>query len=78
MKQKIPKELEPVLAKIAYVNELGTSTWFEVVYFCEEWCSYSDSDTFEDGEQVVEWIYCNDCFNNFFNKFSHFFKTLFS
>jgi hypothetical protein len=59
---KTPKELEPVLAEIEHVNDLGKSTWFEVVYFCEEWCSYSGSDTFDDGEKVIRWKYCNECF----------------
>lgn len=57
-----PKEFEPILAKIKHLTSLGTSTWYEVVYFCEKWKSYSESKTFEDGEQVIQWIYCKDLF----------------
>lgn len=78
MKDKIHNELEPVLAKISHINDLGTSTWFEVVYFSEEWCSYGGSDTFEDGEQVIEWVYCHKCFNNIPNRLREFLKSLFS
>lgn len=28
-----PIELEPVLAKIEHINDLGKSNWYEVVYF---------------------------------------------
>jgi hypothetical protein len=56
-----PNELEPVLAEISHINDLGTSTWYEVVYYFQEWRSYSGSKTFEDGEQVVKWKYCKDC-----------------
>jgi hypothetical protein len=56
-----PNELEPVLAEISHVNDLGVSTWYEVVYYFDKWCSYSGSKTFEDGEQVVKWKYCKDC-----------------
>lgn len=56
-----PNELEPVLAEIEHVNDLGKSKWYEVVYFYEKWQSYSGSETFEDGEQVVKWKYCKDC-----------------
>ena len=56
-----PNELESVLAEISHVNDLGISTWYEVVYYSDKWCSYSGSKTFEDGEQVVKWKYCKDC-----------------
>lgn len=56
-----PNELEPVLALINHVGELGFSQWYEVVYYYEKWCSYSGSKTFEDGEQVVKWKYVKDC-----------------
>lgn len=56
-----PIMLEPVLAKISHVNDLGTSTWYEIVYFFKVWCSYSGSKTFKDGEKVVKWKYCKDC-----------------
>lgn len=58
-----PNELEPVLAEIQHRNDLGLSKWYEVVYFDgESWCSYSGSKTFKDGEKVIKWKYCNDCF----------------
>lgn len=59
--EQSPNELEPVLAKIEHINDLGKSTWYEVVYYDEKWCSYSDSKTFEDGEKVVNWKYCKNC-----------------
>ena len=31
-----PLELEPVLAKIEHINELGKSTWYEVVYYSDK------------------------------------------
>lgn len=51
----------PILAKIEHINDLGKSTWYEVVYYDDDWYSYAGSKTFEDGEQVVEWKYCKDC-----------------
>jgi len=57
-----PNKLEPIFAEISHVNDLGTSTWFEVIYFFEEWCSYSGSNTFNDGDTVIRWKYCKDCF----------------
>jgi hypothetical protein len=56
-----PIELEPVLARIEQLNSLGTSVWWEVVYYDKLWCSYSGSKTFEDGERVIKWKYCKDC-----------------
>jgi len=56
-----PNELEPVLAKIEHINDLGLSKWYEVVYFDGNWRSYAGSDTFNDGEKVVNWKYCKDC-----------------
>jgi hypothetical protein len=56
-----PDELEPVLAKIEHINDLGKSKWYEVVCFYGSWLSYSGSKTFEDGERVVKWQYCKDC-----------------
>jgi len=62
MKQ-VPNELEPVLAKISHQNDLGKPQWYEVVYYVDsKWCSYSGSKTFDDGERVVEWVYCSDIF----------------
>ena len=40
--------LEPILAEIEYINESGTSKWFEVVYYDNGWQSYAGSKTFED------------------------------
>jgi formate dehydrogenase maturation protein FdhE len=55
---QLPDNLEPVLAKIEHVNDLGKSSWYEVVYNDENWRSYKGSNTFEDGEKVVKWKYC--------------------
>ena len=51
----------PILAKIEHINDLGKSTWYEVVYYDDKWYSYAGSKTFQDGEQVVDWKYCKDC-----------------
>ena len=57
----LPTDLEPVLAKITTVGELGKSEWYEVVYHNgTEWCCYAGSDTFKDGEHVKSWVYCKD------------------
>jgi hypothetical protein len=61
--KSILKELEPVLAKISHQSDLGNTQWYEVVYYeNNKWCSYSGSKTFNDGERVVEWVYCSDIF----------------
>jgi len=61
--EEIPNELEPVLAKISHQNDLGNPNWYEVVYYVDgKWCSYSGSKTFDDGEKVVEWVYCSEIF----------------
>ena len=52
--------MNPVLALINHVGELGLSEWYEVVYHFDKWHSYSGSKTFEDGEQVIRWKYCKD------------------
>jgi len=57
----IPIDLEPVLAQIEHINDLGKSTWYEVVYYYERWRAYAGSKTFEDGEKVVKWKYTKDC-----------------
>jgi len=57
-----PSKLEPVLAKIEHINSLGKSTWYEVVYFNGRWQCYAGSNTFKDGEKVIKWKYCKDCF----------------
>lgn len=51
----------PILAKIEHINDLGKSSWYEVVYYDDKWYSYAGSKTFEDGEQVVKWKYVKDC-----------------
>ena len=54
---KIPNE-NPVLAKVEGQTDLGLTSWFEVVWHNErKWCSFCGSDTFDNGEQVVDWIY---------------------
>lgn len=58
-KEQTPIELKSVLAKISHVNDLGKSEWYEVIYYSEGWQSYSGSDTFEDGEKVLSWEYCD-------------------
>lgn len=56
-----PMPLTPVLAKITLIGELGNSEWYEVVFHDGiEWCSYAGSDTFDDGEKVLNWKYCTD------------------
>jgi len=56
---QLPDELQPVLAKIKYTNSLGTSNYWEVVYYNNKnWHSFQGSKTFEDGEKVVKWEYC--------------------
>lgn len=56
-----PEELRPVLALITHFGDFGRSEWYEVVYFHKKWCSYSDSKTFDDGEQVIKWKYVDEC-----------------
>jgi len=56
-----PIQLEPVLAEIEHINDLGKSKWYEVVYFDENWQSYAGSKTFRDGEKVIRWKYVKDC-----------------
>ena len=62
--RKTPKEFHPVLAKIEQINCLGKSEWYEVVYFNGEWNAFSGSKTFQDGEKVINWKYCEDVFND--------------
>lgn len=59
-----PKDLTPVIAEIQHLNDLGISKWYEVVYHCPErgWSSYAGSNTFKDGEKVLQWKYCTDVF----------------
>ena len=62
--EKTPEKLHPVLAKIEQINDLGRAKWYEVVYYNDGWYSYAGSKTFQDGEQVIDWKYCEDIFNN--------------
>jgi hypothetical protein len=58
---EVPTELDSVLAKIRHQGDLGISQWYEVVYYLDdEWCSYSGSKTFQDGERVIAWKYCKE------------------
>jgi len=58
-----PNDLTPVIAQIKHLNDLGTSKWYEVVYYSnDEWHAYAGSNTFKDGEKVVKWKYCDDVF----------------
>lgn len=60
--QVLPSPLSPVLARVQHLNSLSTSSWWEVVYFDDEtrsWCAFAGSKTFEDGEVVKGWIYCD-------------------
>jgi len=56
-----PIELVSVLAEIEHINNLGKSTWYEVVYFDGNWRCYAGSKTFKDGERVIKWKYAKDC-----------------
>lgn len=61
----IPKPFTPVLASMHHVSDLGFHHWYEVIYHDEEqWCSYAGSDTFNDGETVIDWLYAKECFND--------------
>lgn len=59
---EVPNKSESILAKISHQNDLGLSQWYEVVYYDNKWCSFNGSKTFEDGEIVTEWKYCNEIF----------------
>lgn len=60
--RNLPRESEPVLAKIKQLNSLSNSHWYEVVYFDgKKWCSYVGSNTFNNGESVIVWKYVTDC-----------------
>ena len=53
---------KPILAYITHANSLGTSHWYEVVYYNEDgWQCYFGSNTFKDGEIIINWIYCHEC-----------------
>jgi len=57
----LPKDLRDVLARIESQNDLGKTSWYEVVYHNgEEWCSCAESNTFSTlGDNVVDWVYCD-------------------
>lgn len=57
---KYPDSSKPVLAHVKNVIDLGTFTWYEVVYYDNGWCSYDESTTFDDGEVVLKWAYISD------------------
>ena len=59
-----PNQLVPVLALITHQGDLGRNEWYEVVYFFDKWVSYSESKTFENGEQVIKWKYVKDCLSS--------------
>ena len=65
---KVPNTLEPIIAKITMIGELGKSTWYEVIYydiFKNNWCSFAGSDTFNHyGYKILNWKYCKEIFNN--------------
>jgi hypothetical protein len=57
-----PIALRDVLARIESQNDLGKTSWYEVVYHNgEEWCSCAESNTFSNyGDTVVDWVYCDE------------------
>lgn len=64
MAENTPNELKPVLAEIEHLNSLGKSKWYEVVFFDRIWRPYAGSNSFEDGEKVIKWKYCEEVFND--------------
>jgi hypothetical protein len=61
--KETPTELEPVLAKITSQTDLGSQSWYEVVYWADgAWSSYDGSRTFRDGEKVLDWVACDSIF----------------
>jgi len=58
-KDEIPDKPDPVLAHLTAQGDLGLQQWYEVIYHDgEEWCSYSESKTFEiAGTRVINWIF---------------------
>ena len=62
---ELPKDMEPVLALITAIKDLGSQSWYEVVYYNGfKWCAFEGSDTFNDGEKVSCWVYAKDAINN--------------
>lgn len=62
--QRLPKPFSDVLAQVETQNDLGKSSWYEVVYHNgEEWCNYAGSDTFsKQCANVLRWVYVKDIF----------------
>jgi hypothetical protein len=59
---QIPDKGKPVLARIVGGDAIPLD-YYEVVYHDgKQWRAYFSSTTFEDGEQVIEWRYAADCF----------------
>lgn len=57
----IPEFYEPVLAKIEDIGSLGKFTYYEVVmHNGDMWMSFKGSNTFEDGEKVIKWVYADE------------------
>ena len=59
-------EHKPILAKIQLQNSLGLSSYYEVICWEDNmWKRFDSTEKyFTNGEQVVEWLYCNECFTN--------------
>ena len=56
-------EHKPILAKIQLQNSLGLSSWYEVICWEDNvWKRFDSNEKyFTNGEQIVEWNYCEDC-----------------
>lgn len=56
-------EIEPlryILAMIQLRTDIGTSSWYEVIYHDgENWQSFHDSKTFDGGETIAGWVYAD-------------------
>jgi hypothetical protein len=66
-------EHKPILAKIQLQNSLGLSTWYEVICWDDNiWKRYGDNKYFTNGEQVIEWKYCEDCFKYYDTPIAYF------
>jgi len=57
-------EHKPILAKIQLQNSLGLSTRYEVIYWEDNVWKRFDSNYkyFTNGEQIVEWNYCDNVY----------------
>lgn len=54
-----PLICKPVVAKIQWVNDLGLSTWFEILIYDNRWMSSFGHNPLDKGEQVIDWYYCD-------------------